>query len=62
MSEKNLESKLILQVHDELVIETKEDEMEIVKELLVRNMQNVINLSVELRADANVGKTWYEAH
>ena len=62
LREKELESKLILQVHDELVIETKEEELEIVKELLVRNMQNVIKLSVELRADANVGKTWYEAH
>lgn len=62
LREKSLESKLILQVHDELVIETKEEELEIVKELLVRNMQNVIKLSVELRADANVGKTWFEAH
>lgn len=62
LREKKLNSKLILQVHDELVIETKEDELEIVKELLVRNMQNVIKLSVELRADANIGKTWYEAH
>ena len=62
LREKNYESKLILQVHDELVIETKESELEEVKELLVRNMQNVIKLSVELRADANIGKTWYEAH
>ena len=62
LREKNYESKLILQVHDELVIETKESELEEVKELLVRNMQEVIKLSVELRADANIGKTWYEAH
>ena len=62
LREKNYESKLILQVHDELVIEAKESELEEVKELLVRNMQDVIKLSVELRADANIGKTWYEAH
>ena len=62
LREKNYESKLILQVHDELVIEAKENELEEVKELLVRNMQDVIKLSVELRADANIGKTWYEAH
>ncbi len=62
LREKKYESKLILQVHDELVIETKIEELEEVKEILVRNMQNVIKLSVELRADANVGKTWYEAH
>ena len=62
LREKNYESKLILQVHDELVIEAKENELEEVKELLVRNMQDVIKLSVELRADANIGKTWFEAH
>lgn len=62
LREKNYESKLILQVHDELVIETKNEELEEVKEILVRNMQDVIKMSVELRADANVGKTWYEAH
>lgn len=59
---KNLKSKLILQVHDELVIETNEEEFEEVKELLVRNMQNVIDMKVPLRADANFGKTWYDAH
>ena len=62
LEERNFKSKLILQVHDELVIETKKDELEEVKELLVRNMQDVIKLSVPLEADANVGKTWFEAH
>lgn len=62
LEERNLESKLILQVHDELVIETKEEEIEIVKELLVRNMQEVAKLNVILRADAGIGKTWYDAH
>ena len=62
LEDKKLESKLILQVHDELVIETKESEIEIVKELLVRNMQNVIKLKVELKAEAGMGKTWYDAH
>lgn len=62
LEERKLESKLILQVHDELVIETKEEEIEIVKELLVRNMQNVVKLKVELNAEAGVGKTWYDAH
>ncbi len=62
LEEKKLKSKLILQVHDELVIETAEEEVEIVKELLVRNMQNVAKLKVVLKAEAGMGKTWYDAH
>ena len=62
LEERKLESKLILQVHDELVIETKEEEIEVVKELLVRNMQNVVKLDVILNAEAGTGKTWYDAH
>lgn len=62
LEKKNLESKLILQVHDELVIETKESELEMVQEILVRNMENVISMKVPLKAEANYGKTWYDAH
>ncbi|MBR3888524.1 MAG: DNA polymerase I [Clostridia bacterium] len=62
LEDKKLESKLILQVHDELVIETKESELEIVKEILVRNMEGVISMKVPLKAEANYGKTWYDAH
>ncbi len=62
LEERNLKSKLILQVHDELVIETAENEIETVKELLVRNMQGVANLKVVLKAEAGIGKTWYDAH
>ncbi|MBQ9315104.1 MAG: DNA polymerase I [Clostridia bacterium] len=60
--EKKLESKLILQVHDELLIETKLEEVEQVKELLVRNMENVIQMQVPLEVAAEEGKTWFEAH
>ena len=62
LEERKLNSKLILQVHDELVIEAKEEEVEVVKELLIRNMQGVANMSVELKVEANVGKTWFDAH
>ena len=62
LEEKKYESKLILQVHDELVIETKLEELEAVKELLVRNMENVVKMAVPLKVDAKDGKTWYEAH
>lgn len=62
LEERKLQSKLILQVHDELVIETKQDELDIVKELLIRNMQDVVKMKVPLQVDANYGKTWYDAH
>lgn len=62
LEERKLKAKLILQVHDELVIEAPEEEIEIAKELLIRNMQNVIKMKVPLKAEAGMGKTWYEAH
>lgn len=62
LEERKLQSKLILQVHDELVIETKQEELDVVKELLIRNMQNVVKMSVPLQVDANYGKTWFDAH
>lgn len=62
LENKKLESRLIIQVHDELLIETKLEEVEQVKELLIRNMENVIQMQVPLVVDANEGKTWFEAH
>lgn len=62
LEERKLSSKLIIQVHDELLIEAKDDELDIVKELLVRNMEDVIEMAVPLKVDANCGKTWFEAH
>jgi len=61
MREKNLKSRLILQIHDELLIETAEDEVEVVKELLTRNMINAGNLKVGLIAECKIGKDFYEA-
>ena len=61
LKKQNLKSKLILQVHDELLIETYEEEKEVVKNILKNCMENVINLSVPLKADINEGKNWYEA-
>ena len=57
----NMKAKIILQIHDELLIETPNDELEKVKEILISNMQNVIKLSVPLNAELEVGKTWYDA-
>lgn len=62
LEEKGLKSKLILQVHDELVIEAENSELEQVKEILIRCMENVIELKVPLKVEAECGKNWYEAH
>ena len=56
----NLKSKLILQVHDELIIETHRDELEQVKALLKNLMETAVVLSVPLKVDMEVGDTWYD--
>lgn len=60
LKERNLKSKLVLQIHDELLIDTCEDEIEIVKEILKKSMENAVKLKVNLVVDMNVGKNWYE--
>ena len=52
-------AKIILQVHDELVIDTPVEEVEAVSALLVENMQNVVELRVPLIAEAKSGTDWY---
>ncbi|MGL5381586.1 DNA polymerase I [Clostridium sp.] len=61
LEEKKLESKMILQVHDELILNVKEHELEEVKKIVSEEMQNVLEMSVPLEVDMNLGKTWYEA-
>ncbi|MDD6762327.1 MAG: DNA polymerase I [Clostridiales bacterium] len=56
-----LKARLILQVHDELIIETPLDEVETVKELLAYEMENTVKLDVPLIAEAGSGKSWYDA-
>ena len=56
-----LKSRLILQVHDELVIETLESEVEAVKEILYHSMKDAAKLKVELEVDMHTGMTWYDA-
>lgn len=60
LKEKKLKSKLILQVHDELIINVHKDEVDIVKELLVEKMEKAYTLSVPLKVDLNMGVNWYE--
>lgn len=61
LKEENLKSKLILQVHDELLIETAENEMEQVKKILDAEMKAAAELAVTLEIDMHTGKNWYEA-
>ena len=56
------ESRIVLQVHDELLIEAPVAEQEAVKSLLIDKMQHAVDLAVELVADANVGMNWELAH
>jgi len=55
-----LKSRLILQVHDELIINTYAEEKEIVEKLLVEHMEAAFELTVKLKADLNEGRNWYE--
>jgi DNA polymerase-1 len=57
-----LESRLVLQVHDELLIEAKNEELDTVKKLLVEEMENAVKLNVPLIADLQTGDNWYETH
>lgn len=58
---KNIKSKMLLQIHDELVFEVKEEEIKIVKEIVKEKMENAFKLSVPLIVDINLGKDLYEA-
>ena len=61
LKKENMRSRLILQVHDELIVEAPEDEAEKAAQLLSEEMENAVSLAVPLTADAGTGKTWYEA-
>ena len=60
-SEKKLKSKMIIQVHDELVFDVYKDEKEVVEQIVKEKMENVYKLNVPLKADINIGTNWYEA-
>ena len=61
LQEKKLKSRLILQVHDELIVETHKLEVEQVKQILSECMQNAVSLAVPLVAEVKTGRSWYEA-
>ena len=61
LHKENLKSRLILQVHDELLIETLAEEEELVRQILTEEMQHAAELSVTLEIDLHTGENWYEA-
>ncbi|WP_024620536.1 DNA polymerase I [Metaclostridioides mangenotii] len=60
LEESSLKSKLILQVHDELIVETTDDEIEEVKIIVREEMENAVQMDVHLDVDLNVGNSWYD--
>lgn len=61
LKRRNLKSKLILQVHDELIIQAHKDEVDMVVKLVKGIMENSVKLSVPLKVDIKVGDNWYES-
>ena len=61
LEEEKLQSRLILQVHDELLIETKNEEIEQVRQILEEEMKAAAHLEVSLEVDVHTGQNWYEA-
>ena len=59
--ELNIQSKMILQVHDEILVDTKKEELELVSKIVKEEMENVYKLSVPLKAEVDYGINWYEA-
>ncbi len=60
IKKRNLKSKIVLQVHDEMMIEAPEEEKEEIKEILRQSMENAITLNVPLIADISEAKNWYD--
>jgi len=62
MTEAGMKSKMVLQIHDELVFDAVPDEIQNLKRIVTDRMENVVKLSVPLTVECNYGKNWLEAH
>lgn len=61
MMDMKVKSKMILQVHDELIFDVCDDEIDLMKNIIREGMEQAMDLKVKLKADCNIGKSWYEA-
>jgi len=61
LKKENMQAKLLLQVHDELIFEAPKEEIALLEKIVPEVMENAIELSVPLKVDFNYGSTWYEA-
>jgi len=59
LKSEKIDSNIILHVHDELVLELKETDMEMIKKIVIESMENCINLKVKLKVDIETGRNWY---
>ena len=62
ISSESLDAKIIMQVHDELVIEVNENQLDELSDLTVNIMAGIFKLDVDLKVDADTGNNWDEAH
>jgi len=62
MEKENLQSKMLLQVHDELVFEVLKKEEDVLRELVERNMKTAMKLNVPIEVEIGTGMNWLEAH
>lgn len=62
LSDENMQAHLILQVHDELIVEAPDDEAEKALKIVTEEMENACKMKVRLKADGKVGNTWFDAH
>lgn len=62
MQEENFKSRMVLQIHDELLFDVFPEEAERLRSIVVDAMENIIKLSVPLTVECNYGKNWLEAH
>jgi DNA polymerase-1 len=61
LGEEKLQSRMLLQVHDELIFEVPEEEMERIMKLVPEVMEQAVSLDVPLKVDISCGETWYDA-
>ena len=62
LRDEKLQARLLLQVHDELIVEAPDSEVDAVRRILQEEMEHVVHYSVPLTTEVGTGKTWLEAH